>query len=100
MMKIWKTLVMLGKSFYGVLVRNSFRDSYIVEISGALFMLRLQYGPYYMGILKLNVKRAPEISTIFGSQRLHSTIQHRISIFIKDHRFVNFTEKKNSVGHF
>ena len=39
----------------------------IVDISGALFTLRIQF----MSILKLYVKRALEMSTIFGLVTVH-----------------------------
>ena len=37
------------------------------DIFGALFKLRNQYGPYSMGILKLNVKRAQNISMFIST---------------------------------
>ena len=35
------------------------------DIFGALFKLRNQYGPYSMGLLKLNVKKASNMSRSF-----------------------------------
>ena len=48
-----------------------------VDISGALFKLRILYTQctVKLRLIKFNVKRAPEISTIFGIQRLPITEQ-------------------------